>query len=223
MNHISRRSFLRAATTGALGAAAAGALAACSNTATSTAASSAAAVYTPGTYTATAKGMNDVTVTMTFSETAITEVKVDTANETLDLAVNSAEDFQTMLMEAQNAEIDGVSGATVTSNAVKEAAASCIEQAMGLTSETDDATTYGDDPRGAARAAAKADGRVFGYSGPGDWLGEAPVFDTVDSEVDCDVCVVGLGHAGVAAVLGAAEKGAKVVGIESQSKDTFAW
>ena len=122
MNHISRRSFLRAATTGALGAAAAGALAACSNTATSTAASSAAAVYTPGTYTATAKGMNDVTVTMTFSETAITEVKVDTANETLDLAVNSAEDFQTMLMEAQNAEIDGVSGATVTSNAVKEAA-----------------------------------------------------------------------------------------------------
>lgn len=93
MNHISRRSFLRAATTGALGAAAAGALAACSNTATSTAASSAAAVYTPGTYTATAKGMNDVTVTMTFSETAITEVKVDTANETLDLAVNSAEDF----------------------------------------------------------------------------------------------------------------------------------
>lgn len=130
-------------------------------------AASGASVYTAGTYTATAKGMNDITVTMTFSDTAITEVKVDTANETLDLAVNSAADFQTMLMEAQSAEIDGVSGATVTSNAVKEAAADCIQQAMGLTGGAEDeSTSYGDDPRGAARAAAKADGRVFGYSGP---------------------------------------------------------
>ena len=46
---------------------------------------------------------------------------------------------------------------------------------MGLTGGAEDeSTSYGDDPRGAARAAAKADDRVFGYSGPGDWLGEAP-------------------------------------------------
>lgn len=84
----------------------AGALSAC-NSSSSSVAASGASVYTAGTYTATAKGMNDITVTMTFSDTAITEVKVDTANETLDLAVNSAADFQTMLMEAQSAEIDG--------------------------------------------------------------------------------------------------------------------
>ena len=228
MKKISRKGFLKIAAAAAMSGVTAGALTACNSSSSSAAASSAAStgasVYTAGTYTATAKGMNDVTVTMTFSESAITEVKVDTANETLDLAVNSAEDFQTMLMEAQNAEIDGVSGATVTSNAVKEAAANCIQQAMGLTGDAEDnSTSYGDDARGEARAAAKADGRVFGYSGPGDWLGEAPAFDKVDSEVDCDVCVVGLGHAGVAAVLGAAEKGAKVVGIESQTEDNFAW
>lgn len=228
MKKISRKGFLKIAAAAAMSGVTAGALSACNSSSSSAAASTAASgasVYTAGTYTATAKGMNDVTVTMTFSETAITEVKVDTANETLELAVNSAEDFQTMLMEAQSAEIDGVSGATVTSNAVKEAAANCIQQAIGLTGgdAADNSADYGDDPRGEARAAAKADGRVFGYSGPGDWLGEAPTFDSVDSEVDCDVCVVGLGHAGVAAVLGAAEKGAKVVGIESQTQDNFAW
>lgn len=174
MNKISRKGFLKIAAAAAMSGVTAGALSAC-NSSSSSVASSGASVYTAGTYTATAKGMNDITVTMTFSDTAITEVKVDTANETLDLAVNSAADFQTMLMEAQNAEIDGVSGATVTSNAVKEAAADCIQQAMGLTGGAEDeSTSYGDDPRGAARAAAKADGRVFGYSGPGDWLGEAP-------------------------------------------------
>ena len=228
MKKISRKGFLKIAAAAAMSGVTAGALSACNSSSSSAAASTAASgasVYTAGTYTATAKGMNDVTVTMTFSETAITEVKVDTANETLELAVNSAEDFQTMLMDAQSAEIDGVSGATVTSNAVKEAAANCIQQAIGLTGGdvADNSADYGDDPRGEARAAAKADGRVFGYSGPGDWLGEAPAFDSVDSEVDCDVCVVGLGHAGVAAVLGAAEKGAKVVGIESQTQDNFAW
>ena len=34
-------------------------------------------------------------------------------------------------MAAQGTEIDNISGATVTTNAVKKAAASCIEQAMG--------------------------------------------------------------------------------------------
>ena len=35
-------------------------------------------------------------------------------------------------MAAQSTEIDNVSGATITTNAVKKAAASCIEQAMGV-------------------------------------------------------------------------------------------
>ena len=74
---ISRRNFLRTAT---LGAAAAGLLAGCGNSAASgsTAASTAAGTYTAGTYSATATGINTttpVTVTMTFSADAITDVQ----------------------------------------------------------------------------------------------------------------------------------------------------
>ena len=67
------------------------------------------------------------------------------------------------------------------------------------------------------------DERVFGYAGPGDWLGTAPDMPVVSSTLDCDVAVVGLGHAGTQAFLAAAEMGAKVIGIEAQSEDTHTW
>ena len=136
MEKISRSGFLKLAAAAAMSGVTAGALTACNNSASSsTAAASGAAVYTPGTYTAKATGMGEVTVSMTFTENAITDVTVDTANETIDLARNSAEDFQKALLDAQSAEIDGVSGATYTSTAVKEAAANCIQQAMGVAAE----------------------------------------------------------------------------------------
>ncbi len=69
----------------------------------------------------------------------------------------------------------------------------------------------------------KAEGRVWGYSGPGDWLGQAPVITEIDHEIDVDVAVVGSGHAGVQAALAAAEKGAKVAVLEKQAEDTFTW
>ena len=67
--------------------------------------------------------------------------------------------------------------------------------------------------------------RVWGYSGPGDWLGKAPEIDSlpISKTLECDVAVVGLGHSGVQAVLGAAEKGAKVIAVEKHSKDTHSW
>ena len=70
MKKISRKSFLKLASA-AMSGITAGALAACNAASGSTAASSAAAKYTPGTYTAPAKGMSDITMTATFSETAI--------------------------------------------------------------------------------------------------------------------------------------------------------
>ena len=132
MKKISRSGFLKLAAAAAMSGVTAGALTACGNSASSSsAAASSAAVYTPGTYTAKATGMGEVTVSMTFTENAITDVMVDTANETIDLARNSAEDFQKALMEAQSAEIDGVSGSTITSDAVMKAAKSCYAQAKG--------------------------------------------------------------------------------------------
>ena len=67
--------------------------------------------------------------------------------------------------------------------------------------------------------------RVWGYSGPGDWLGKAPVVAESDiaRTLECDVAVIGLGHSGVQAVLGAAETGAKVIGVEKHPKDTHSW
>jgi len=118
---VSRRQFLRNTAIGAVGVATAGFLGGCSSDAGNN--NPGAAVYKPGTYTGTAKGMGQVTVTMTFSETAITDVKVDCSNETAEIGGAATSGLQEALMAAQSAEIDGVSGATMTSDAVKEAAA----------------------------------------------------------------------------------------------------
>ena len=67
--------------------------------------------------------------------------------------------------------------------------------------------------------------RVWGYSGPGDWLGTPPEISDaqISRVIDCDVAVIGLGHAGVQAVLAASEKGAKVIGVEKHTQDTHSW
>lgn len=74
-----------------------------------------------------------------------------------------------------------------------------------------------------AKAAAAADGRVFGYAGPGDWLGEAPTFtdDQIAETVECDVLVIGGGHAGIMAAVGALDEGAKVAVVETQPWEMF--
>lgn len=54
-----------------------------------------------------------------------------------------------------------------------------------------------------------------------DWLGEAPVIDDADLELEetCDVVVVGLGNAGVVAYRSAAEAGAQVIAVEKSETD----
>ena len=120
-----------------MGAAAAGLLAGCGNNAASgsTAASTAAGTYTAGTYSATATGINTttpVTVTMTFSADAITDVQIDVANETKGYGADIADEMVKKILEAQSSEVDGHSGATITSGAIKKAAESCINQAKGV-------------------------------------------------------------------------------------------
>lgn len=142
MEKISRSGFLKLAAAAAMSGVTAGALTACNNSASSsTAAASGAAVYTPGTYTAKATGMGEVTVSMTFTENAITDVTVDTANETIDLARNSAEGFQKALLDAQSAEIDGVSGATYTTNGCKAAVLNALDPEANPYEENAESTT----------------------------------------------------------------------------------
>ena len=195
MEKISRKGFLKVAAAAAMSGVTAGALAACNSAASSSTAASGDAIYTPGTYTGTATGIGEVKVTMTFSETAITEVVIDASNETESIGGVAAPTLQEAIMAAQGTEIDNISGATVTTNAVKKAAASCIEQAMGVKAD------------GADSSAAASEN---------DWLGTEPEIDEskVTKTVDVDVAVVGCGVAGVAAVRSIAEDGGKVAAFE---------
>lgn len=195
MNKISRKGFLKVAAAAAMSGVTASALAACNAaSSSSTAASTGDAIYTPGTYTGTATGIGEVKVTMTFSETAITDVVIDASNETADIGGVAAPTLQDALMAAQNAEIDNISGATITTNAVKKAAASCIEQAMGVHTEAGNTASSSDE----------------------DWLGTEPEIDEskVTKTVDVDVAVVGCGIAGVAACRSVAEDGGLVAAFE---------
>lgn len=196
MKKISRKGFLKVAAAAAMSGVTASALAACNaGSSSSTAASTGEAIYTPGTYTGTAAGIGEVKVTMTFSETAITDVVIDASNETESIGGVAAPTLKDALMAAQSTEIDNISGATITTNAVKKAAASCIEQAMGV-------HTAGGDT-----AAASSDE---------DWLGTEPEIDEskVAKTVDVDVAVVGCGIAGVAACRSVAEDGGLVAAFE---------
>ncbi len=89
-------------------------------------------VYTAGTYSASEQGFGGpVTVTITTSDSEITDVKVEGADETAGIGAAALEPLQEAILAAQSDEIDGVSGATITSDAVKKAAAAAIAQAKG--------------------------------------------------------------------------------------------
>lgn len=196
MKKISRKGFLKVAAAAAMSGVTASALAACNaGSSSSTAASTGEAIYTPGTYTGTAAGIGEVKVTMTFSETAITDVVIDASNETESIGGVAAPTLKDALMAAQSTEIDNISGATITTNAVKKAAASCIEQAMGVHT---------------------AGGDTAASSSDEDWLGTEPEIDEskVAKNVDVDVAVVGCGIAGVAACRSVAEDGGLVAAFE---------
>jgi len=111
------------------------AMAACGSTATTettaptTAPTEEPGIYTPGTYTATASGMGTVTVTITVDKNAITDVVLDVSGETAGIGADTGDPLTEQIMAAQSAEIDGVSGATITSTAVKTALADCLTQA----------------------------------------------------------------------------------------------
>ena len=198
---LSRRDFIKGAA-GAAGIAALGMLAACGSSSSSEAASSAAeststagGQYTPGTYKATAQGIGTVLVTMTFSESAITDVVLNLEGETADYGQAAGEELKAALMAAQSAEIDAVAGSTITSKAVMEAANKCIQQAKG------------EIPVEVIETAADE-------AGAADWLGEEPETPNVDETWDTDILIVGAGNGGMAAAAYAAKKGYKFRVIE---------
>lgn len=156
--------------------------------------------YTPGTYSASAKGIaSDVTVTMTFDETSITDVQIDVSGETPDIGGKIGDEMRERILAAQSCNVDGISSATITSDAIKAAAADCISQASGET------------------VAVEA-----GAASGSDWLGAPP--DIVEADItetlDTEVLVVGCGTGGWITAMTAAEEGAKVLVVEKRETPT---
>jgi fumarate reductase flavoprotein subunit len=89
-------------------------------------------IYTPGTYTATATGFGgEITVSMSFSESEILEVNVTGDKETEGVGSNAVANLPALIVEAQSADVEAVSGATISSKAIMQAAEDCIRQAKG--------------------------------------------------------------------------------------------
>ena len=206
MNKLSRKGFLKIAAAAAMSGVTAGALAAC-NSASSSTASGAAGQYIPGTYEGTAEGISStVKVTMTFSDSAVTDVVVDTSGETASFGAAAADELREQLLSAGSAEIDGVSGSTITSDAVMKAAKSCYAQAKGEAVVSSVQLPTGD---------------------ANDWLGKEPDIDetAITETVDTDILIVGAGNGGMFAAAYAAANGLNFRVIEQNAnvQDTRHW
>ena len=191
---FTRRDFLKNVGVGAMGVAAASVM--------GIPAVKAEGIYTPGTYSATAEGMGKVLVTMTFSETAITDVVLDVSSETPSIGGAAAEELKAAILAAQSGEIEVVSGASITSTAVSKAATKCIQQAKGeipieVITESETAASTGS-------------------SSEPDWLGAEPEIDEsqIKAEYETEILVIGCGTGGMFVMASAAEEGAKVIGID---------
>ena len=209
MNKISRKGFIKIAAAAAMSGVTAGALAACNAASGSASASTsgAAGQYIPGTYEGTAEGISStVKVTMTFSDSAVTDVVVDTSGETASFGAAAADELREQLLAAGSAEIDGVSGSTITSDAVMKAAKSCYAQAKGETVVSSVQLPTGD---------------------ANDWLGKEPDIDeaAITETVDTDILIVGAGNGGMFAAAYAAANGLNFRVIEQNAnvQDTRHW
>ena len=207
MNKISRKGFIKIAAAAAMSGVTAGALAACNSASGSASTSGAAGQYIPGTYEGTAEGISStVKVTMTFSDSAVTDVVVDTSGETASFGAAAADELREQLLAAGSAEIDGVSGSTITSDAVMKAAKSCYAQAKGEAVVSSVQLPTGDE---------------------NDWLGTEPDIDetAITETVDTDILIVGAGNGGMFAAAYAAANGLNFRVIEQNAnvQDTRHW
>lgn len=199
MSNITRRDFIKraavsAASVGLLGISAA-------------VASEQGVAYTPGTYTSVqTTGYAWIIVSGTFSADALTaasyEVTESSANDYFPTFKGAAEYLCERIVEAQSTEIDGISGATLCTNALKRGVDTCKMQALGLITAEE----------------ANAPKDVYVSEIPNFLKSPVLIDDSkINATIEADVVVVGLGVAGVAAMRAAVEGGKKVVAIEKCS------
>lgn len=147
---LSRRGFVQGAAVGTAGIAVA---AGCGvwGSSRADADQAAEAVYTPGTYTASTRGNGGpVTVAVEVDDHAILSVAAEGEGETVGIGTLALEALPDAIVAANGTEVEGVSGATVTSDAVKRAVADALRQARG------------EEPQGAAVADGRYVTRALG-------------------------------------------------------------
>lgn len=135
--------------------------------------------------TGSAKGMEgDVVVEVTADATTLYSITVTEQNETQGIGTVACEQLPDAMVAANSYNVDGIAGATVTSDALKEAVQAALTNA-GL-----DASAFAE-----AKAADNS-------------------AEKTAETLDCDVVIVGAGGAGLTAAAQAAENGAKVIVVE---------
>jgi fumarate reductase flavoprotein subunit len=141
-----------------------------------------------GEFKGTAQGFADeVTVTLTLEDSIIKMVEAEGAGETAGIGTKALEIIPLEMAETGSITADSVSGATITSDAIFEAAKNALENAN-----------------------LNPDDYLKAASGDAEYSKE-------ESELSCDVLVIGAGGAGMTAAIVAADAGKNVILLESQA------
>ncbi|WP_108651345.1 NADH-dependent flavin oxidoreductase [Dongshaea marina] len=141
--------------------------------------------FNSGAYTAYGRGHNgDLPVTVTFSENKILDILVDSSNESDGIANPAFERIPQQILDGQTLNIDVISGATVSSQAVIDGVSNAVDLAGGNSE--------------ALRCKAR----------------EAVEWSSKTIEETVDIVVVGGGGAGLSAALTALDKGRSVILLE---------
>ena len=173
------------------------------------------AIYVPGTYSATATGYSsDVTVTMTFSETAITDCVIDASGETPGIGQAAAAELEKSIVETQS--VDAVTSATAetTVPAIQKAYEDCVYQAL----------IEKPDKEGAP-AGITFETNEFGNPlwltpeiGMFKWREKPAMPEEFENEETADVIVVGAGLSGICAARRSLELGNSTIILENDAK-----
>ena len=144
------------------------------------------ALFTPGTYTGEAQGIfSPITVRITVTANKIVGVSINAKGETESLGGLAAEKMSEAILKAQTPNVDGLSGATVTSDAIRKAACDACVQA------------------GADLDKLDANRKDTGAAA-----------DKEEKEIETDVVVIGAGGAGMTAAIMLNQAGANFVLLE---------
>lgn len=87
--------------------------------------------FVPGSYSAEAEGMHKVKVDVTVDKSKIIDLNLHLEGESKNFGQAATEELRKQILNAQSVDIDGVSGASLTTNAVKEAIGQALENATG--------------------------------------------------------------------------------------------